>query len=183
MNGGKVLWFIESVKVSMDSLSVRSATFALMNDVNLGDQLFKYGVRVNPNIIQDVQCAVIPVNTALAGRQPKFAPAPWLYYPLLIAPNNNSITKNLNMLKSEFPSLIDIVGNNSEIKKQVILRSSVNSRILNVPLLISLSEVKEQIDPIVTQTQNDEITSHCTACGEGLIGNPKYCYICGQKTI
>ncbi len=135
MNGGKVLWFVESVKISMDSLSTGGATFALMNDINLSDQLFKYGVRVNPNVIQDVQCAVIPVNTAIAGTQPKFAPAPWLYFPLLLAPDNNSVTKNLNMIKSEFPSLIDTVGNNSEIKKQVILTSSPNSRVLNVQIM------------------------------------------------
>lgn len=146
MNGGKVLWFLESVKVSMDSLSTRSSTFALMNDVNLRDQLFKYGVRVNPNVIQDVQCAVIPVNTAVRGSQPKFAPAPWLYFPLLVAPDNNPITKNLNMIKAEFPSVIDLVGN-SEIHKKVILSSSANSRVLNVPLLVSLQEVKEQLDP------------------------------------
>lgn len=94
MNGGKVLWFIEVVNVSMDSLSTGSMTFALMNDANLRDQLFKYGVRVNPNVIEDIQCAVIPVNTSLAGKQPKFAPAPWLYFPLLNAPSDHVITKN-----------------------------------------------------------------------------------------
>jgi ABC-2 type transport system permease protein len=146
MNGGKVLWFLESIQVSMDSLSTHSSTFALMNDVNLRDQLFKYGVRVNPNIIQDVQCAVIPVNTAVQGSQPKFAPAPWLYFPLLVAPDNNPITKNLNMIKAEFPSVIDLLEN-SGVNKKVILSSSANSRVLNIPLLVSLQEVKEQLDP------------------------------------
>ncbi|MBI9053651.1 MAG: gliding motility-associated ABC transporter substrate-binding protein GldG [Bacteroidales bacterium] len=148
MNGGKVLWFIEAVNISMDSLSTGNGTsFAFMNDVNLGDQLFKYGVRVNPNIIQDIQCAVIPINTAIAGQQAKFTPAPWLYFPLLNAPNSNSITKNLNLLKSEFPSSIDIVGDKSGVKKQVILYSSTGSKLLNVPLMVSLSEVKDQSDP------------------------------------
>jgi len=148
MNGGKVLWFIESVNISMDSLSIGNGTsFAFMNDVNLGDQLFKYGVRVNPNIIQDIQCAVIPINTAIAGQQAKFTPAPWLYFPLISALNSNAITKNLNMLKSEFPSSIDIVGDNSDVKKQVILSSSNGSKLLNVPLMVSLSEVKDQPDP------------------------------------
>jgi ABC-2 type transport system permease protein len=148
MNGGKVLWFIESVNISMDSLASGNGTaFAFMNDDNLGDQLFKYGVRVNPNIIQDIQCAVIPVNTAISGQQAKFAPAPWLYFPLISANNGNVITKNLNMLKSEFPSSIDVVGNESDVKKQVILSSSFTSKLLNVPLMVSLSEVKDQVDP------------------------------------
>lgn len=157
MNGGKVLWFVESVTMSMDSLSTGGATFALMNDVNLGDQLFKYGVRVNPNVIQDVQCAVIPVNTAIAGTQPKFAPAPWLYFPLLVAPDNNPITKNLNMIKSEFPSVIDTVGNNPDVKKKIILSSSFNSRVLNIPLLVSLRQVNEKLDPLSFNQPNNPV--------------------------
>lgn len=147
MNGGKVLWFIEEVKVSMDSLSTSGLTFALMNDVNLGDQLFKYGVRVNPNVIEDFQCAVIPVNTALSGKQPKFAPAPWMYFPMLNTPSSSPITKNLNLIKSEFPSQIDILDTKTELKKQVLLASSANSKLSNVPLLVSLSQIKDQVDP------------------------------------
>jgi gliding-associated putative ABC transporter substrate-binding component GldG len=154
MNGGKVLWFVESVNISMDSLSTGGATFALMNDINLGDQLFKYGVRINPNIIQDYQCAVIPINTAIAGAQPKFVPASWLYFPLLNALANNPITKNLNMIKSEFPSVIDLVGKNSDVKSTTILSSSVNSKVLNVPLLISLDQISETPDPITFNQAN-----------------------------
>ncbi len=157
MNGGKVLWFVESVKISMDSISNGRASFALMNDVNLSDQLFKYGVRVNPNVIEDIQCAVIPINTAIAGAQAKFAPAPWLYFPLLVSSNNNPITKNLNMVKSEFPSTIDFVGENPKVKKEVILSSSYNSRVLNVPLLVSLSQVRDIPDPKTFNSPNNPI--------------------------
>lgn len=157
MHGGKVLWFVESAQVSMDSLSTGSTTFALMNDVNLNDQLFKYGVRVNPDVIQDVQCTVIPVNTASAGSQPKFAPAPWLYFPLLVAPDNNPITKGLNMIKSAFPSVIDTVGNDPKIKKKIILSSSYNSRVLNLPLLVSLRQVREKIDPLTFNNHNEPV--------------------------
>lgn len=148
MRGGKVLWLIESVNVSMDSLAATGGnSFAFMNDNNLGDQLFKYGVRVNPNVVEDIQCNVIPINTSIAGQKAKFAPAPWLYFPLLSARSDNSITKNLNMIKSEFPSSIDILEGKSDIKKQVILNTSTSSRVQNVPLLVSLSRVKDQVDP------------------------------------
>lgn len=148
MHGGKVLWLIESVNVNMDSLSLGNGnTFAFINDVNLGDQLFKYGVRINPNVVQDVQCAVIPINTSIVGQPAKFAPAPWLYFPLISARNDNPITRNLNMIKSEFPSSVDAVGDNVGFKKQVILNTSVSSRVLEIPLMISLNEVREQIDP------------------------------------
>ncbi len=157
MKGGKVLWFIESIQVSMDSLSTGGSTFALMNEINLNDQLFKYGVRVNPNIIQDIQCAVIPVNTSVSGTQPKFAPAPWLYFPLLNGLDNNPITKNLNMIKSEFPSVLDIVGNNEAVIKTVILASSYSSKVLNIPLLVSLREVSKQPDQATFVMPNNPI--------------------------
>ena len=157
MNGGKVLWFIEPVSVSMDSLSAGETTFAFMNDANLTDQLFKYGVRVNPNVIQDVQCALIPVNTAMAGERAKFAPAPWLYFPLLVAPANNPVTKDLNMILSKFPSVIDTVGNNASVKKRVILSSSVNTKLLNIPLLVSLRDVNNKISPIEFNQPNKPI--------------------------
>jgi len=157
MKGGKVLWFMESVKVNLDSLSTGGMTFALMNDVNLRDQLFKYGVRINPNIIQDIQCAVIPVNTAVSGSQPQFVPAPWLYYPLLNGNENNPVTKSLNLIKSEFPSVIDTVGKNSDITKEIILSSSMGSKVLNVPLLVSLREVSEQPDPATFINPNNPI--------------------------
>ncbi|HKL08224.1 MAG TPA: gliding motility-associated ABC transporter substrate-binding protein GldG [Bacteroidales bacterium] len=147
MNGGKVLWFLDAVSVNMDSLSTGSSTFALINDVNLNDQLFKYGVRINPNVIQDVQCALIPVNTAAGGAQPKFVPAPWLYYPLLIPPDNHPVTKSLNLIKTEFPGVIDTVGVGDDITKKILLSSSAHARVLDAPLLVNLAQVQEQINP------------------------------------
>jgi gliding-associated putative ABC transporter substrate-binding component GldG len=147
MRGGKILWLIDEVKVDVDSLSAGSTTFALYNDVNLDDQLFKYGVRINPNIIQDVQCVIIPVNTAVSGAQPKFSPAPWIFNPLLSTTVNHPITRNINMIKSEFPSVIDTVGQNPTIKKEFILYSSQNSRVVNIPALVSLEQVREKMDP------------------------------------
>lgn len=89
MQGGRVLWFIDPVQVSIDSLSAGASTLAYVNQHNLDDMLFRYGVRLNPVLIQDLQCAVIPVNVSLAGQDPKFVPAPWAYYPLLAPPGKS----------------------------------------------------------------------------------------------
>ncbi|MFO8022228.1 MAG: Gldg family protein, partial [Perlabentimonas sp.] len=83
MGGGKVLWIVDGVKVSVDSLSKGATTLAFPNDHNLDDMLFKYGARINPTLIQDMQCAVIPVNVSLQGQDARFEPAPWTFYPLL----------------------------------------------------------------------------------------------------
>ncbi|KAB2867890.1 MAG: gliding motility-associated ABC transporter substrate-binding protein GldG [Bacteroidales bacterium] len=146
MNGGRVLWFIDPVQVSIDSLSKGASTLAFVNQHNLDDMLFRYGARLNPMLIQDLQCAVIPVNMALAGQEPKFVPAPWVYYPLLAAPTNHPVTRNLNLIHSQFASPVDTVGGSSAIKKQYLLYTSMNGKVLQVPLFVSLSQVNQRIN-------------------------------------
>ena len=146
MNGGKIIWFIDMVNANMDSLAYSNTTIALLEQLNLEDQLFQYGVRINPNLIQDLQCAVIPIKTGMIGPNPKFSPAPWLYFPLIAPSNLNPITKNMNLIKSEFVSVIDTVGENKNVKKTVLLNSSKYSRVVKAPLRISLDMVNNLPD-------------------------------------
>lgn len=146
MKGGKLLWLVNPVHVSMDSLSLGSS-LAFVNSLNLDDQLFRYGVRINPNLIQDMQCNTIPVNTALVGEQPKWTPSPWLYFPILSPPDNNPISRNLNMLKSEFPSTIDTVGDDPAVRKTCLLMSSPYSKTISAPCLVRLSEITDKHNP------------------------------------
>jgi len=142
MQGGKVLWFIDPVNASLDSISKRGSTISLFKMLNIEDLLFRYGVRINPVLIQDIQCNMIPVNVALAGNQPDFRPAPWLYSPLLNPPYNHPVTRNLNMIRTEFTSSIDTLAARKGIRKTVLLRSSDYSRQVNSPVIISLDEVR-----------------------------------------
>lgn len=147
MNGGRSLWLIDQVKVEMDSLSQSRTTLALNTDLKINDLLFKYGARINNNLIQDMQCAVIPVNTAGIGMPPKFAPAPWLYFPMLLPSDAHPITRNLDLIKSQFPSSIDTVGQNPKVKKTFLLASSNYSRSVNAPVRIDLGMISERLDP------------------------------------
>jgi len=147
MNGGHILWLLDPVKVSLDSLSRSRSTLAMENALNLNDQLFKYGIRLNLNLVQDMQCATIPVNTAMVGQPAKFAPAPWIYFPLLVPSDKNPITKNLDIIKSQFASVIDTVGDSESIQKTILLTTSKYSRWVNAPALIDLSVINEKIDP------------------------------------
>jgi len=144
MKGGKVLWLLDMVNVNVDSLA-NGMTFASIVDLNLNDMLFRYGVRINPVLIKDIQCNVIPVNTALEGNPAKFIPAPWLYYPLLIPLQNNEITKGLSLIKSEFVNSIDTIEARKNIKKIPLIISSNFSKVVKAPLVISLNEITEEI--------------------------------------
>ncbi len=141
MQGGRVLWLIDPVQVSLDSLRRGQTTLAFPRDLNLNDQLFNYGVRLNPQLVQDAECMMVPLNVSPSGVQPNFKPFPWYYSPLLLPSGNHVIGRSIRRLKSEFVSPIDTVGFSEKIRKQVILSTSPYSRILNVPLQVSLSSV------------------------------------------
>lgn len=142
MQGGKLLWFIDMVNASFDSIREGGSMIALIRSLNIEDLLFRYGVRINPLLIQDVQCNQIPVNVALSGNTPNFVPAPWLYSPLFAAPYAHPVTRNLNLIRADFAGSIDTLAARKEITKTVLLRSSDFSRLVNAPVLISLEEVR-----------------------------------------
>jgi ABC-2 type transport system permease protein len=143
MNGGHLVWLIDPVEVYQDSLSAGETTLALVRDLNLDDQLFRYGVRINPTLVKDIQCALIPVNTATAGEQPHFTPAPWYYYPLLAPRTSHPITRNLNLVKAQYASVIDTLGGDREVKKTSLLVTSQYTRVVEAPLFISLRQIDE----------------------------------------
>ena len=144
-HGGKSLWLVESTFATMDSLSKSGETVGVSNPINLEDQLFKYGVRINTHFVQDIQGAPIPIVTGMMGNQPQTQMFPWFYFPLIFQYEKNAhpIVSNLNAIKLEFANTIDTVGPPS-IKKTVLLRSSKFSRTINTPARISLSTVKEE---------------------------------------
>jgi ABC-2 type transport system permease protein len=144
MNGGKVLWCIDAVNVCLDSL-VNGITFAIINDLNLEDILFRYGVRINPNLIQDIQCNVLHLEVDYPGANPKPMLAPWLYYPLISCLPVHPVTKNLNMIKTEFVNSIDTVGSGKSIRKTVLLKSSRYSKLISVPTMINLEEINKEL--------------------------------------
>ena len=138
MKGGKMIWLIDPVKVSLDSLSEGMTTLAMPNDLNLSDQLYRYGVRLNNDLVQDAECLQIRVNTAPLGASPNYSLAPWYFSPLLHPVPANPIGRYVNPVSSEFISTIDTVGENVMVKKSVLLQSSAFSRRNEVPLLVNL---------------------------------------------
>jgi len=151
MQGGRVLFFLDPVHPFADSLSA-GTTVALANQVGLEDLLFKYGVRINYNLVADLQCNYVPVNTAPAGEEARFTMMPWVYHPLLAGPVNHPVTRGLNYVKSQFASSLDTLsGSSAQVKKTVLLATSQASRKRDVPLYINMEEVTVQPDPALYQ--------------------------------
>ena len=139
MKGSRFMWLIDPVQVSLDSLSRGLMTLAFPRDLNLNDLMFQYGVRLNADLIQDVVCAQILVNTAPAGNRPEFTPQPWYYSPLLTPSDKHPVSRHVNFVQSEFVSSIDTVEGTGDIRKTIILSSSPYGRTVRTPAAVSLS--------------------------------------------
>jgi ABC-2 type transport system permease protein len=155
MRGGRVLWLLDNVHASMDSLQ-KGLTVGLPMSVNLDDQLFKYGVRVNANLVQDIQAAAIPIITGYVGNQPQQNLFPWFYFPLAVSDSKHPIVNNLNAVKFEFANTLDTVGNKN-ITKTVLLHTSKYTKVQNAPVRISLSIVQHEPNPQQFQKSNQPL--------------------------
>ena len=141
MQGGKVLWFLDMLHAEKDSLAFVAQTLAYDRGLNLDDLLFKYGVRVNRDLLQDQQCDLSKLVVGNAGGQPQLADVPFNYYPLLTATGNHPITKNLEPVLSQFTNTLDTVKAEG-ITKTVLLTSSENAKFVSTPAIISLQELQ-----------------------------------------
>lgn len=147
MSGGKQLWLLEHLAMETDSLfSGTGSAFALPKDLNLGDYFFKYGLRINPSLVKDFYSAPIVLARG-SGSNAQFNPFPWLYFPLATSPENHPINNNIEAVRFEYASPIDVLEN--DLEKTILLSSSPMSSILGLPAEISLAEINQKPDPSV----------------------------------
>ena len=150
MNGGKSLWLLDATQMQLDTIS--GNTFAFGKDLNLNDFFFKYGIRINPNLVKDVYSAPIVLASG-DEREAQYNRYPWFFSPLSSSANNHPIVSNIEAVKFEYASAIDTLPNN--IKKTVLLSTSPISKIVGLPFPIdfdveipkNLQVVNEGPDP------------------------------------
>ena len=141
MRGGRVLWAIDGVRFSKQVLQTDGFTPIIAHDLGLTEMLFKYGVRINPALVQDIQCLPIPVNVSNDPQQPNLQPMPWTFAPLLLTSQGSPVTKNLGQVMSTFVSPIDAVGGEDGIDKRVLLATSTASSVTATPGKVDLSNM------------------------------------------
>ena len=155
MRGGRVLWLIDGVRISMDSLSSTGISPVIPLDLNLNDQLFTYGIRIIPAVLQDMQCTQIPMNVARSDEEARFEAMPWYYSPLLLTAPFHPISRNLLEVKADFPSVLDLsVSKNPNIQKTVLLISSNGSHTDMAPSRINLNTMYDMDSESYFNTQH-----------------------------
>ncbi|MBU2940414.1 gliding motility-associated ABC transporter substrate-binding protein GldG [Lacinutrix sp. C3R15] len=145
MKGGKSLWLVDAVATEKDSLyNPTGKSVAIARDLNLTDFFFKYGVRINPYLVNDLYSA--PITLAIGeGSQSQFQQLPWYYSPLVNAENKHAITNNLNLIKFDFANQIDTLKNN--VSKTILLKSSVLTKLDGTPREVSLEMTQKEPNP------------------------------------
>lgn len=141
MQGGKTMWLMDQVAIDLDSLyNEERQALAYPRDLNLDDMFFKYGVRLNPNLIQDL------LSTPVTAQSPtgEDFPIDWLYSPIVRSEENHPINKNINLVKLEFANQMDTLKNG--IKKTVLLKSSPQSKAVGAPLMVNLNQFMDHLD-------------------------------------
>lgn len=146
INGGKTLWLVDQVAVEMDSLyNAAGATLAYPRDLNLNDMFFKYGFRINPDIVKDEQGSPIKLATGEQGSATQYQDFNWKFAPLVYPESTHPIVKNLGGIKFDFANPIDTLKNG--IKKTVLLKSSQYSKKIGTPVEVNLEIVAEETSP------------------------------------
>ncbi|HOZ80224.1 MAG TPA: gliding motility-associated ABC transporter substrate-binding protein GldG [Ferruginibacter sp.] len=133
MNGGKLLLFIDKLEAEMDSLQQKNEVIAYDRGLELNDLLFKYGARINSDLLMDLQCDLLPFDVNGNGQ---YEWLQWNYFPLFQTKSNHPVNKNLGLVAGKFVNSIDTIEAEG-IKKTILLSSSPNSRTIATPALIS----------------------------------------------
>lgn len=145
MHGGKALWLVDPVYINRDTLNTNGYTLGFKNELNLDEILFKYGVRLNPIMVQDLQCARVPINVGFKKGQPDFQPFPWMYYPLLLPVSTHPIVKNLDLIRTEFIGTLDTVFAR-DVNKTILLQTSKYTKTQATPTRINVGMIRYRPD-------------------------------------
>lgn len=148
MRGGKIIWTIDQVNADLENMrnSAGGEQLAFQNKLNLDDQLFTYGVRINYDLVGDMNSAQIPVSVGEVGGQAQIQLVPWLFYPIIMPISTHPLVKNLEGIKTEFINTIDTIGV-ANVRKTILLTTSPYNRELQAPTIVSLNMIEDTPDP------------------------------------
>ena len=146
MHGGKVLWLVEPVYATMDSLQSQESTVGMEQDLNLDDMLFKYGVRLNRDLLLDLTCAALPIRTGQVAGQAQLEFFRWYYFPLLQAASDHPMVRHMNAIKADFVSSMDATTSAEGIEQIPLLKTSDYTKVSGTPVFITLAMLRQTPD-------------------------------------
>ena len=147
MQGGKVIWLIDRLNADLGAMQKSGEMIPTDYPLNIEDQLFKYGARINPNMVLDMRCAKIPLKVGASGNAPQMDMFDWYYYPLASPNDKHPVTKSLDLVWLQFPSSIDTIRTKTDVQKTILLASSKNSRTQFTPTKLNFEILRYRAEP------------------------------------
>lgn len=148
MNGGRVLWMLDKVNASLDSMRITGTQVPIPMELNLESLLFKYGARIQPNLVLDLECTPIPLQTGVLGGKPQLELFPWYYNPRVASRSNHPIVKSIDRVNLFFANRIDTIETRKgNVHKEILLTTSEYSRFQRVPVNLTFEVLREQPNP------------------------------------
>lgn len=142
LQGGNLVVAAEGVDVDMTQAG-GEGTFSFPLENELDRLLFRYGIRINKDLIQDLNFSYIPVMGGNFGNQEQIVPLPWPFYFNAGRVNPHPITKALDQVNFRFASSLDTVLAVGVTKTPLIFGSEYE-RVLPAPARVAFSEIEEE---------------------------------------
>ncbi len=147
MQGGRIIWLMDRFKISLDSINKHRFYVPEPIENELDDMFFKYGARVLPDLIMDLECSQIPQVIGMAGDKPQTRLFPWYYSPNIASTSSHPIVRNIDRVNMSFPSTVDTIKTDADIKKTILLQSSTYSKNQLAGSRVSFEVLKTSPDP------------------------------------
>jgi gliding-associated putative ABC transporter substrate-binding component GldG len=147
MRGGNLVVASDGVDVNLSKAS-GEGTFSFPLENELDRLLFRYGVRINKDLIQDLNLSYIPVMGGKFGNQEQLVPLPWPFYFNAGRVQSHPITKALDQVNFRFASSLDTVKADGVTKTPLIFGSE-NEKVLAAPARVAFSDM--DIQPNVSE--------------------------------
>ena len=157
MHGGKVLWLVEPVYATMDSLQSQESTIGMEQDLNLDDMLFKYAVRLNRDLLLDLTCAALPIRTGQVAGQAQLEFFRWYYFPLLQAASDHPMVRHMNAIKADFVSSVDATTSAGGIEQIPLLKTSDYTKVSGAPVFITLAMLRQAPDKRMFNSKGKDV--------------------------
>lgn len=152
MYGGKIIWFIDALNMELDSLRFKDEFLTLPYNLNLEDFFFKQGVRLEPNLVQDIQCSNINLAVGKQGNQEQTQPFPYLYHPIILSNSMHATVKSIGPINLSFAGSLDTLKTKTAIRKQIVLTTSDLSKMQMAPIRMNFDFLRAQPDPLQFKT-------------------------------
>ena len=147
MQGGKVIWLIDRLNADLAGMQKTGEMLPVDYPLNIEDQLFKYGARINPNMVLDLRCAKIPLKVGANGNAPQMDMFDWYYFPLASPNDVHPVSKSLDLVWLQFPASVDTIRTKTDIKKTILLASSKASRAQFTPTKLNFEILRYKAEP------------------------------------